>query len=220
MRETCQFLGNLTSVKMIHLMDCIKVGRLEEATNFLDVCNTGDLTRVLNGYGFDILGVGSYSVVFQVPGEETVIKMNHYMWDKWALYAKYAKETGNINPMLPKVYELHTNPENDMVIARVEKLTPAGISNCTGMYNVIKAVNGDVRRGRSTKRGLRNNTLNYLRVMFDIDPKGHYSRINLAKIVIWLTGHIMEEYSDIGADFHAANWMLRGNQLVLNDPIA
>lgn len=212
--------GVLTSCRMVHMLDCIKAGQLEAAHQLMDTCNVGDLSRMLKVYGFKELGMGSYSVVFQIPGENTVIKLNHCERDKWWVYAEHAKEIGNANPMLPKVYELYSNPETGMTIARVEKLTSANISIVTGMYKVVNALGGDLRKETLTKRGLRNNALKYLRSWFDIDRKYAYSQINLAKIVIWLTGHIKSDYSDIGCDFHGANWMLRGNQLVLNDPIA
>lgn len=217
--ERCYLDGVLTSNNMVYMMDCINVGRLEEASCFLEVCNTGDLSRVIAYYGFVELGCGSYSTVIQIPGESAAIKINHNCDDKWWLYAGYAKEVGDANPMLPKVYELHYNQHVDMGIARVEKLTKAGINTVEGMWNVVNALGKDLERGTATKRGIRNNALNYLRSMFDIERKGHYSPINLAKIVIWLTGHIKGDDS-VDCDFHGANWMLRGNQLVLNDPIA
>lgn len=211
--------GSLTSKNMVHMMDCIKVGRLEEASQLIEVCNVGDLSRVIRYYGFTELGRGAYSTVFQIPGDDTVIKLNHCNMDNWWIYANYAKEVGSANPMLPKIHEIHVNGDG-MMIARVEKLESANLSRVSGMWKVINAIDGDLKRGVVTKRGLRNNALKYLNSMFDIDRKGHYSPINLAKIVIWLTGHIKSEYSEIGCDFHAANWMLRGNQLVLNDPIS
>ena len=206
--------------RLVTLIDTIKSGDLAKASTLLDTFWADDVADMVSYMGCRLLGQGAYSTVFLVPGEDTAIKMNHNPDDKWPIYAKYAKETGNINPMVPKIHELHTNHENGMVIARIEKLDSARITKSIGMWNVIKALHKDIQSGRLTKRGIRNNTLGYMKNKFDIDAKGHYSPINLAKIVIWLTKHIMDDTNDSYADFHSGNWMLRGKELVLTDPIS
>lgn len=211
--------GVLRPVCLLHMFDLIKYGYLAEAALLLDDFWADDVTAFVQEYGFELLGCGAYSTVFSIPGTPTVIKMNHASGDSWPVYAEYSMGLGDINPMLPRIYEIHKNLDNNMVIAVVERLEPARITKSIGMWNVIKAIHRDMQRGKVTKRGLRNSALSYMRIMFDIDAKGHYSPINLAKIVIWLTGKIMEDYSTIDADFHSGNWMMRGKQLVLNDPI-
>lgn len=205
--------------ELMRLMQLIGDGDLLTASTELRRYWSDDVQRAVIEAGFNLLGQGSFSTVFHIPGEDTVIKINHSPDDQWSIYAKYARLNAQINPMLPKVYELYENPENGMVVARVEKLEAIDYVKSVGMRDVVVCLSGDMRHSQMTKRGVRNKTLKYLRDKFDFGYKGSYSSINLAKIVVWMTQTINTN-PEVRVDCHWANWMLRGHELVLNDPLA
>lgn len=166
------------------------------------------------GLGATLLGQGSFSIVFQVPGIDGVVKMTHDRTDKWSIYAKYAMEHHETNPMLPKVFELYEH--NGWCVARMELLHNAGIEHSIGMLNVVKAVRSPIFGLSCMTRKRKHDRIGvYLNKWFDLRWCGGYSRTHLADIVIWLAG----KGSKVNIDCHGKNWMQRNMQLVLTDPI-
>lgn len=208
-------------LQQIHdLVNFIKLGDLESASKLLDgPIWREDLEAILHHFGFIILGEGAYSIVCQLPGDATVIKINYANYDPWVIYAKYCRLNHARNPMLPVINELYVNPDSEMGIARMEKLSFAEINRSCGMAKLVRVLSADIQKLELTKRGLRDRTLKYLKSMFDFGYKGSYSRINLAKIVVWMA-NVRNEHFGVEADCHLNNWMVRGNELVLIDPIA
>lgn len=201
------------------MIQLIMAGDLAGASKLIKPVRRYQLATKLLDYGCIMFGHGEYSIVFQVPGQDTVIKLNHARCDQWVHYAQYAKSKHSVNPMLPVIHEFYQNAENGMGIARCEVLEKVWIEESWGMGNVVRALSSDLRRFKLSKRGIRNKTINYMQKWFDLGYKGDYSRFNLAKIVIWIA-ELRNRDFDVQADFHGGNWMKRGNELVLIDPIA
>lgn len=219
MRDYTMVDGRSIPNDLIDMLKLIANGDLAKAAESIRVYWSSEVERAINYLGFKMLGQGSFSTVFHIPGSDDVIKMNHNPDDHWVKYAKYARINAAINPMLPKVFELHQHPDNGMVIARMEKLDAIDYVRTIGMRDVVVSLSGDLKHGQMSKRGIRNKTLKYLHDKFDFGYTGSYSAINLAKIVVWMTNTIKAN-PDVRVDCHYANWMLRGRELVLNDPLA
>jgi hypothetical protein len=162
--------------------------------------------------GVRVLGSGAYSVVFRWKGE--AIKVTHDPNDKWSVYARYAMENWQSNPMLPKIYELHES--HGWCIARMELLEDACIEHSVGMFDVVQAVRSPVFGLMNLTRKRKHERIGfYLKKWFDLRWVGGYSHTHLADIVIWMAG----KGSKVNIDCHGKNWMQRNMQLVLTDPI-
>lgn len=210
---------NLYTDRHTQIADMAVSGQLADIPQYMSENFDGPIDRDyiemhLTKAGATVLGKGCYSIAFTVPGIDGAIKLTHNNRDRWPIYARYAMENHESNPMLPKVYSLFE--VNGWCVARMELLTDADINHSVGMYDVVKAVRSPVFSVMNLTRKRKMERIEfYLKKWFDLRWIGGYSRSHLADIVIWLAG----TGSKVTIDCHGKNWMQRNTQLVLTDPI-
>ena len=179
-----------------------------------DAIDRDYLERQLIEAGVTVLGMGAFSICFTLPGIDHAIKLTHNKRDRWSIYAKYAMENHESNPMLPKVYGIFEH--DGWCVSRMELLQDAYIDLSVGMQDVVKAVRSPVFSVMNLTRKRKIERIEfYLKKWFALNWFGNYSRKHLADIVVWLAG----TGSKVTIDCHGKNWMQRKSQLVLTDPI-
>lgn len=212
------------------VLDMIGHGRLETAVHLLDPaigfvddldCDDllDDLITLVKTRGWEFLGSGAYSLVFQIPGDPSAYKINYRKHDPMALYARYAIENSKSNPMLPVIYAAHFSDGYQVI--RMELLKSANVTKSVGLSMYTRRLQTLRNEGNLSYRDVRRKIVNFIRTEFDFVASGIYDRSDLAKIVWWISGILGKSdlETEPHADFHGNNWMLRGNQLVVTDPL-
>jgi hypothetical protein len=139
-------------------------------------------------------GSGLYSEVFDGPIPGTVIKHGKDLeGDAWVIWAAYCMSYGQPDPFMPVIHALHIDCENLEFWAVMEKLEPT-----EGVYDERPRWSGTTN---STPRCIPSDIVSAF--------KFHWRELHKAM------GHDRAFYLDA----HAENWMWRGDQLVLTDPL-
>lgn len=207
-------------LRPIHrILELVEFGHLEAASKILhealNLCED-DWEQAIKDFGFRYLGAGAYSIVFQIPGRIDVVKVNYNSYDVWWKYVDFVKQTSQ-NPMVPRIWDYHSH--EGMMICRMELLQPLPYDTWVeGMVTTVKAVKSDIKVGGLTKRGLRDRIIKTLKTNLSFTGSVVYSPSMLAPIVKWMADVV--DGNTVLVDCHAKNWMMRGNQIVLTDPIS
>jgi hypothetical protein len=201
-----------------HLIDALVRKDLVAAARMNSgVFDTAGVISAARDSGLTVIGEGFYSLVIRNPTMPGVIKINKRPDDPWHHYARYSMDHSD-NPMVPKVYELFQNESGTKAVAWMEELSRAKIETSIGMHKVVSAVGSpEFSKTYPDAKTAKKKIKDYLTKWFAIDYGGSYNDGDLARIVSWMaevskTGHFC-------SDCHPNNWMLRGDQLVLIDPL-
>lgn len=147
------------------------------------------------------LGHGANGVVLQHREcREAVVKLFD-MGDGYLAFATYAK--ANPSPVFPKVYETGSNIKGTIGVCVLEKLDRTAWA---------ASREGDIEIPGSPWRDLATS----LRGVW----RGDKPRAKAAEYQFWPQLLEMAQFfgDSVGYDLHGANWMMRGQQLVLTDP--
>jgi hypothetical protein len=160
---------------------------------------------LLKHYGFEYLDNGHFSTVFK--RDNAVVKIGHHeiCQDGGRLYAKWLYQYQPVNPTFPRVYTYLESP-GELVwwIAEMERLAPVP-SN----FGIL-----------TDPHHLRLVTAMKAILLGDEYPKDEILTVPEFEASIQAAGIIHARWPDVCADLHHANWMLRGEQPVLTDPIS
>lgn len=148
------------------------------------------LIRRLINRGYSLLGSGCYSAVFEGQDKTRAIKIGSTLADPWLIYAEQVQSLDN--PLFPRIYSLHTFEYEDYYVAITERLTCVGDN--WGPDAEWMRLSREIRDCSSTEPCVREAGKLLNSLLHNID----YARL----------------------DLHKGNIMKRGNQLVLNDPLA
>jgi hypothetical protein len=148
------------------------------------------LIRRLVDRGYSLLGSGCYSAVFEGKNKKQAIKIGSTLADPWLIYAEQIQKLDN--PLFPRIYSLHCFEYEDYYVAITERLQVLGedYGPDSSWMNLAR----EIRDCTSTEPLVRQAGQLLNSLLHTID----YARL----------------------DLHHGNIMLRGDQLVLNDPLA
>lgn len=169
-----------------------------------------DLYYTLSDLGFDLSGTGSWGSVYTHPTQFFAIKIFEVSDTAYLAWINFCKKHSD-QPLLPKfrggVHLLHT-AEQDMYAVRVEKLRkpdkPAEFQKIVELRNAMISI-AIRQRVSKTVTQLEMVTKNINDAIKEHSPF-------LKKIVAYAT--------NVGyQDFNPDNFMFRGNQIVITDPM-
>jgi len=147
--------------------------------------------------GFKVLGRGHFSTVYGKEGYSRVIKVTHYE-DNWIDYALWAAKRGWAGKFAPQVYSFrkHTNEFRVSVVERLDRTLR------------------DLERSHA------------FRLVGDLvmhaDQDNLMANLFLEELEPGLPAFLGDFKKAFGCgrrDFHDGNWMVRGQKLVLTDPV-
>lgn len=156
-------------------------------------------TRYLEKYGFNHLGTGNFGTVYEKPGYPWVFKI--FKGDRaYLYYIKYCKAHQD-NENIPKIKGHTIRINNDTYAIRTEKLQPM--------------VEADVAPIEKMTTYIR------IRQHYELGP-GQLQKLNELASAYPGIYEILDALSTsgYGLDIHRGNVMLRGNTIVLSDPLA
>lgn len=208
----------MAAVSSKHLIDAIRRMDLVEAARLNSgVINASELANCARDAGLTVIGEGFYSLVVRNPTMPGVIKINKLIGDPWSHYARYSMDQTD-NPMVPKIHKFFANESGTKFVAWMEELSKAKIEQSIGMHMVVSAVgNPEFSRTYPDDRMAKRKIKDFLTKWFALDYRGRYNDGDLARIVVWMAETI-KTYG-FCSDCHPGNWMIRGDQLVLIDPL-
>jgi hypothetical protein len=169
-------------------------------------CRYADhVTDLLKHYGFEYLDGGHFSTVFKRGCVVVKLGHNEIYQDGGRLYAKWLYEYQPVNPAFPRVYTYLESP-GALVwwIAEMERLAP--VPSNFGRYT-DPHLNSLVTAMKAILWG-------------DKYPEDEILTVPEFEASIQAAALIRARWPDVGTDLHHANWMLRGEQPVLTDPIS
>ena len=168
-----------------------------------------DLTREefidqLTADGYVLIGSGLYSAVYAQHGGTTVIKVGSTIHDPWLNWAESILRSEQDNPWLPDVKEVsvyrktrkHTKAA--FYVAHMERLCPISYDDQNKYYSHLSHI-----RNTCVYEDVSN--VSVISEMFG-------DMVKLVKATL--------NQCDGRYDFHFGNIMLRGQQIVVTDPIA
>ena len=167
--------------------------------------------------GFVTLGAGAFSTVLGKPGYSRVIKVGRGQPDGWVDYVMWADKAGYAGSFAPKVFSLKiywddrvSGPngwsgrpiERDtFYVATMERLGDTVAKRWSKPEYTLYQRMCDAIYGREDAR---------IRNAIEASYPGGYAFIKAFK-----DAALSDAY-----DMHDGNWMMRGDQLVLTDPLA
>lgn len=174
------------------------ISELKGAKTHLDqpIKNIDDLHDYMVSLGFEFVGGGEFSLVFESPLTDAVVKVyNDECYDE---FVKFCFENLT-NPFLPKFRGRGVRLRDGARMIRIEKLLPLSINDCRG----IQLLTNLVKKGGSGPHE-----------MWDFTPKQQM-----------LYNTVEALYKSLRApctmDIHSGNVMQRPNgQIVIIDPFA
>lgn len=192
---------------------------------------TADFYNIAQKYGWKPLGKGLYGAVLGHPNKNYVIKV-FYKNLAYERFIDFVMEHSS-NPHLPKISKtIRTIPGTDLKYIRMEKLQPVGEKTLRTKYfpelayMIVKIAKFDLYGPDDDEKfvseqlqelGLEFDSLRQVNFAEMFDKIHHIPDVQWQSIVDKLVTYadsIGENYFDI----HSANFMLRGNTLVITDP--
>lgn len=161
----------------------------------------GTYSKGLRNHGFDHLGGGAYGSVYGKLGKDRVIKvLRRPSEDGWFDYVKWANENGYGGSFAPKLfsYKYHKGHGKDdgYAVAVMERLAS---SRENPKHNIMRTMaNYAVDNNPFAKDVLEQAQPGFGKFLEEM--RSHFGRASY--------------------DLHGGNFMVRGDQLVLTDPIA
>jgi hypothetical protein len=159
--------------------------------------------------GFRLIGSGAFSWVMAKPGSDKVVKVCRNL-DAWPEYVTWATRCGFAGKYAPRVYSFHMvdGRDDQFYVAVVERLD-ATVSTLAWEPNgrAISQLRTDIAlfiQGDDAKGAVLASTRPEL-VAFALAFRVFYRRTMSAR--------------SIGLDLHGGNWMLKGDRIVLTDPV-
>ena len=169
-------------------------------------------------HGFKRLGTGTFANVYEKPGYPWVFKLfkddDPYIW-----YYKYCRANQN-NPHVPRIKGNLIKISDDTFCVRMEKLTPyPETPEYKKLYDHIRyalyQLLDDAYSGVIDPLGWQPNEKEIIRRQEALHFLKH-TYPQLYKVLVDLANH----GTDWDLDLHDNNLMLRGNTIVITDPIA
>lgn len=170
------------------------------------------------GYRLQSLGDGLYSQVFAKPGGKYVYKLFTVKDTGYLEYLKYAM-ANQYNPHVPRIFgkpikiEMPGNRDHthgqQFLIVKLERLKEYYNGNPTPDINVIMDVM-DWLHDSKTKKTMS-------RKQHDLAQSVKKNYPDLFKILEWL--YELQRATGKNPDLHTGNVMLRGNTVVITDPL-
>lgn len=148
------------------------------------------LIRRLINRGYKLLGSGCYSAVFEGRDKTRAIKIGSTLADPWLIYAEQIQSLDN--PLFPRIYSLHCFEYEDYYVAVTERL---------------QVLEDDYDANSSWMRLSRE-----IRDCSSSEP--------IVRQAGQLLNSLLRTIDYARLDLHHGNIMRRGDQLVLNDPLA
>ena len=162
-----------------------------------------DFTKIMKQNGFHHLGTGSFGVVFEKEGYPWAFKV--FKADPAYLkFFNFARKNQR-NPHLPKVKGGLIKINNDTFAVRIEKLREMTNQEWNTYYNIIGTFQ-DIIADERTSEELEPDELALYKKYYDL-----YELI----YIFWNS----PSFSSYTLDFHQGNFMMRGNTLVISDPL-
>lgn len=169
--------------------------------------------------GFQLLGAGAFSSVLGKPGSNRVIKVGRSPPEGWIDYVMWADAAGYAGSFAPKVYSIKVH--EDTFIGPRQMWEQADQSWYVAVMERLDCTLSNDRRetGRDVTRKV-------MREMSNIINGGFGGQPDRAALHTHCPG--AEAFADalrasqlsMGWDLHDGNWMLRGDAIVLTDPIS
>lgn len=177
-----------------------------------------DLEEYLRNNGYEKLGYGIFSGVFAKPGEKFVLKVNR----KSDCYLDFVgKLSRNMNPHLPRVGKIRVYNEEDnnkkWYIIPLEKLEEITLENHISRYDVLfvlsRALMLDPKHMYLSSE---------VKPLLPASPEVIYNRLKdrFGKLNEALKFVEDNFYNVCEIDLHEGNIMLRGNTIVITDPVS
>jgi len=214
-------IQELTGYKNNPIMQRAKqdVGDIDPSTMYdLDEPAFDKFFKYLEQHGFKRLGYGTFANVYEKPGYPWVFKLfkddDPYIW-----YYKYCRANQN-NPHVPKIKGNLIKVSDDTFCVRMEKLTPyPETPEYKKLYDHIRytlfKMMDDAYTGIRNPHGWQPSQKELVMRQEAQDfIKQKYPQ--LYKVLDALANH----GTDWELDLHAQNLMLRGDTVVITDPIA
>lgn len=169
------------------------------------------MKNLLKMKGFKPLNSGSYATVYGAKGHDKVYKIGRVA-DNERGYLKYLRALHKMrkhNPFTPKIYSWWTftdgrNTSNNVFVITMERLVEFDSDDA---YEVSDMLEGIIR----SKRDNKSNT-GAERLGVEIKMPAKLNR------VVTIIADLLDN-TDARSDIHTGNIMLRGNQVVITDPI-
>lgn len=182
-----------------------------EKKHLLSLISTPEVRETLEGWGYEKCGQGHFSFAFKRG--ESVVKLGYDEVEKDGarLYLEWLRDTTPSNPAFPKVYGVWTmrgfNGQPVAYIAEMEALTsPASEYNWGGSYE---------NPSHARMQWIMENGV-YARTMDSTDTlTAEEATVRDAALLIAKTFG-----GKVDMDIHHGNWLLRGTQPVITDPIS
>lgn len=168
------------------------------------------LSMWMGDKGFKKIGMGAYAHVFTHPNLNYVLKV--YIDKAYEEWVKICQTTLRGNPNIP-VFRGKPFKVGPFTIIRMEKLTPfKGLAFEQDNYRLIDQV---VRYSKNKPLDTILNNKN----LFDDEERAFITeptRLAVVKAII----NFLKKHPEFKSDLHQANFMIRGDQLVIIDPIS
>lgn len=174
--------------------------------------------RFLEKRGLVRLGSGYFSRVYAHPSSNKVIKvLNSPGTDGWVDYVKWANENGFGGTFAPKLYSYKHHKDGCFAVAVMERLDKT-LHNLSLTSNRSLSLSEKTTKDKVTflrsalSHGINENN-DVAMAIADILQPGYRKFIDAFR----------EKFgrgSGYGYDMHSGNWMLRGNDLVMSDPLS
>ena len=174
----------------------------------------GKAMTILQNAGYQYLGSGNYANVYAKPGANHVIKLFGHSDLAYPKFIELVQS--NPNPHFPKFKGKMMKVTNDYYAIQMERLSPLpadakAYSNIDAGSSTIGYALNDYTRQAA---GLPNNDLsaNLIPTIMDELEKTQSGIKEACSLIASLSGVVY--------DIHKNNLMLRGNTLVITDPVA
>jgi hypothetical protein len=154
-----------------------------------------DVSHELRELGWNRIGAGSFARVFEHPKYPLVLKI---FTSKDKCYIKFLKyiQQNSTNPYLPKIRGKILKLNRDFYAVRLEKLEPVDKRVWDNQYDPMFYDFAELN-------------FNYEKI------KARYPKYK----ELWKTMVDIKKDTNCNLDIHSGNFMMRGNQIVLIDPV-
>lgn len=170
-----------------------------------------NIVKRVTSKGNSLIGCGSYAAVLQ-HGRSTdrVIKVGNNIYDPWLDYYRLVIKPNAANAYVPRTYSLHVDVSANYYICVMERLQPLHD------YGVAELCEHFVQ-GHITEQEFINAAAKHFCI---IDANAALQILYKIRDLTDYADKFAIDDSENGRvlDMHAANFMLRGEQLVITDP--
>lgn len=178
------------------------------------------LIKWLEKRGWTQLGRGAYSTVLSKKGTDQVIKIGRRR-DAWPEYVAWAKEAGYAGTFAPNVHAMKLYGDGSWYVARMDKLDGT-ISDLQWKREKAKLISNNRYEISAILSG-RNKLLPEQRTSDILDERLDMVRADFIDEkfpgLIKFAKDFHARFKEDDIDDHLANWMMKGDQVVLTDPL-